>query len=245
MTTLEQLMPRIEAAINLSTADLQGWPSPTRPGIEIAKRQATDDLVKLKKEYSSTFKATAKAMFLTGTLENQKEFAEIAEVEGDTITVDGTALYKRIATKIMPTIGGDKQFGVTQSYIFLLEIQDIMRELGIEEWVAPVNTKPSTVSNEEDMHLLTVHLIQQFGGIRILAGYLEKLAIDKAIDKRYNKSVVPVVITGLTSEEQLALNGLFTGHNVIVELPDGKQVDNDTVIKAFNQLKKKKLETKG
>jgi len=239
--TLEQIETRLSAALKLSNADLSGWDPRTRPSIEIAKRQAGDDVAGLKLQYEVAFTRGAVAIFLAGSEADQKEFAELAETEGGTVTVDGKAMYRRISAKVLPTIGGDKQFGTTQSFIFIMEMQDIMRELNISDWVAPASTQPATINNEADMLQLASQLVGKIGGAATLKTFIVKQATEQAIQLRYTKGVNAVVITGLGEPEREALKGLvFTGDNIVVELPEGKQVNTDTVIKAFIQLKKTK-----
>lgn len=122
--TLSDILTDYQKATKQAAKDLDAVPEATRPAHAVAIRAAKDALPRLRSEYFQRIMKNAYGFIVTGDEEKSKQFTQIA-AESGAIVIDGDALYNDLANRIQPTIGGRREFSVTQEG----HLNEILREL--------------------------------------------------------------------------------------------------------------------
>jgi hypothetical protein len=231
---LEQLA-QDEATLGVAIEDVDPR---SRPGHEILKRQAGERIALTKRRFSEEIKGHAFAVFLIGDADKQVKFADIAEDEGDTLTIDSQALYTRITTDLYPTMGNSKEFTSHQISFIMQTLAKVCTELNVVGYPPLKNLVTTYATTFEGAAGLVKDLIRRSMGDELNKLYIEHLTTQKAIAERYTNSVVPVVLLNATQDEiPFIAPTLFNGTYLTISV-DEQGSDKNAVIKTFNTIKK-------
>lgn len=240
MGNFDTILNRIDQLKTTANQELTGGDPRTYIGRATAKAQAQELLPDAIAEYMQGLRKVTSALIVLGEPEATKQFAAIAEQEGQTINVNGAKLYEVIAAELSPTLDSSG-LGLTQSSLLDQTVDEIGQSLEVD----PPNvqfTKTYIVKSEQDVvNAVRETLRAQLGDVMNLL-YIEKEAMRIAADKRYNQSVVPVVITGLTKDEADNMAKLFDGNTTVINVSG--TVTTDEVLNAFGIVKQKATEKK-
>lgn len=237
---IKTLLNTIVTTEQIVNEDLSGWDSRTATGKHMAKRMAQDSLAGLLNQYRVAVFDAAVGILLEGSAADQTSFAELAEDEASTITVDAGEMYLAMAKKVFPSIGSDRLFTTTQSALMFEAIEEVATVVSAPMTLTnPIGTPPATVvRSEQECAALIRTVIRKDIKDALNKLFLENKVVEKALAVRYNSNVVPVVITNAAPEEVDGLVGvLFTGRNFPVKLTGN--VSKDSVLKTLLQIKKK------
>lgn len=106
-------------------------PPGQKPGWEMAKRQAADELLRLERTYVTALQDQSVVVALYGPAVDQDAFATLARPEG-ALTVDVRDLYRDLADKVQRSVSPtSKSWGVDQHVQTLERTLAIAYDLGI------------------------------------------------------------------------------------------------------------------
>lgn len=219
----------------LANMDINQFPPAHQPGHAARKRQAELQLDGAKRKYELELKGALFGMFVTG--DGAPDFANIAPEVADVVAVDGTALYKRLAERVRPTLGARGQFGVGHFAVVLQELREIGLELGVQSLPSPTYTEAPNVGDEKSL-IAHMRSMVESSGTELSVKYLAKQIVDAALKNAATANTVPVVLYGVTEEvskaaaEQLFVEGRTT------QVSTTNQVTPESVTETFVQLKK-------
>jgi hypothetical protein len=240
MGNFDTILSRIDQLTNTANQELSGGDPRTYIGRATAKAQAQDLLPEAIAEYMQSLRKVTSAIIVLGDKTSANEFARIAAAEGQTINVNGAALYEQIAAELAPTMDA-AGLGLTQSTL----LDQIVDEIGQSLEVDPPNVefKKSYFAKTQDEIANAVRetLRSQLGDVFNLL-FIEKNAMQQAANRRYNQSVLPVVITGLTKDEADNMAKLFDGNTTVINVSG--TVTTDEVLSAFGLVKQKAVDAK-
>lgn len=236
---VSEVVSHIASLSHVASADLSNWPAHTRPGMEIRKNRAQNEVVLLKKEYSAYLGGALCLLFVGGEPEHVQTFAELAEDEGDTITVDAGKLYRDVAEKIMPTLGPSRLIESTQGVILGTQIQKIADELKVDDYRRPnldviVSTRVTDVSECAEKVKKAVRASVKDS---LNALYLKTQIVSEALKSGKTTDLVPVVVINASTDEEEGLGAIANGRTFHVDVTEAT-ANKDTVFKAFKQMKK-------
>lgn len=240
MGAFDTIINRIDQLKTTASQELTGGDPRTYIGRATAKAQAEELLPEVLADYMQGLRKVTSAIIVVGDADAAKQFATIAEQEGQTVNVNGAGLYEMIADKLFPTLDA-AGLGLTQSSL----LDEIVDELGQYVEVDPPNVQFSRtyfVKTKADVvDAVRETLRAQLGDMFNLL-YIEKQALGMAATRRYNQSVLPVVVTGLTKDEADNMAKLFDGNTTVITVSG--TVTTDEVLSAFGIVKKKATENK-
>lgn len=240
MGNFDTILNRIDQLKTTANQELSGGDPRTYIGRATAKAQAQELLPDAIAEYMQGLRKVTSALIVLGDSEAAKQFATIAEQEGQTVNVNGAKLYEVIAAELSPSLDSSG-LGLNQSSLLDQTVDEIGQSLELD----PPNvqfTKTYIVNSEQDViNGVRETLRAQLGDVFNLL-YIEKEAMRVAAEKRYNQSVVPVVITGLTKDEADNMAKLFDGNTTVINVSG--TVTPDEVLNAFGIVKQKATEKK-
>lgn len=240
---LVQLAEEIAAVEPVAEQVLEGGSPATYMGRATAKNAATIRLKEIKEAYLAEVRGNAFAMVLDGPRALQTEFSDIAFLEGDTLTVNASALYERIASTVAQGLPPSGIMGASHSDFVFRAVDAVTEEMGMEV------TKYPQIRSEYNTKVAPLvdavrSIIRETYGDDLNRAYLEYLAGTAAYARRYNKNVVPVVVMGTDPSEVESLAEVLFGGNAIVVAVE-EEVTKDTVLKTFGTVAKKlKAKTK-
>src|SRR4051812_22339910 len=98
----------------------------TRPGHEMAQRQAQADLPGLEKKFAALFvKNIAFPIFLSGPEEATKEFVAFAKDKTEVVTLSYEGLFENLSSSVKASIGRHREFGTSQYAILVRELRQL------------------------------------------------------------------------------------------------------------------------
>lgn len=235
---LKTIVNELVDAITASNINLEEVPRATRPAFEIAQRTAKDRMKSLNDTYCSELLKNAWVFVVHGSGLNPAIFAQIAEEEAGTITLNAEELYQRLAKPIDAALGARREFAPESVAALNRELRFISDELGIASMPAAKFTGSVSLP---DLAATTAHVRTLIRGIvqddlnRI---FLRARLGQKALDMKFSDTPVPVVLVNATVDEAYGLAPIFnTNHTVTID--ENTEVTKEFVLSTFETATKK------
>jgi len=242
--SLNQILAEMASQTLVANTSLDTVKVANKGSMGIAIADAAANIKVLRQEYATKLSTRVVTIFLSGPISLQETFAKLAEEEGETLTVDSQAIYKKMATDVEPTIGAQRQFGGTQANHLIRSLEEVARAAGAEFLAVPRLQEVMTV-NDFDEHVRVIRdMIRTQVGDDLNRRAIEARIIDLALEKRYSEKVIPVVVLGSSPEEAILQEKIFTGNGIKVALGPDQIVDKEFVLSTFTQIRKYLKSTK-
>lgn len=233
---LKKTLDDLKKAQKAAALDVLAWPDPrTRPSAQLRKTQGQEASERLTREYGQALPRHAFRVFIVG--ERAQEFAAFA-AENGAVCVDGAELYTLLAKGVEqsqdpkgPKFGPHQQLRLTAELMFYGKSQGYLSVMAPSPRVRDLDAPTPTFGDLLDKVRAAVRSTNADDLNRL---YLEKKILATAISKNANTDIIPVIITGLTTEEiQSLFKTLFPG-SPAMELTAGKDSTNEDLLKAIN-----------
>jgi len=223
----------------------------TRPGLELRKNGATQALPGLKEELGRLVEQNSAAIFLSGPADKVEEFVGLAQdaTEGNIVVVSAKEMYTKLAKGVEGGLRSDRRFSMDTINSFVYAILKLFDELNINDPLASPNLVRYLNQIFPDTESVSTLVRDALASVQTSGGqpagdglnslYLSYRVTEEAIREEVATDFLPVVVLDATPEEASgALKDLlFFGRNVSVALKG--EVDANTVVTAFKELKKK------
>lgn len=194
----------------ISKRDLNMVDPRTRPGHEAAMRKARLDLPKMRIEYLSAISKKSFGFFVSGDAEKAQKFATIA-AESGAFTVNAAAIFDVLADRIQPSIGGRKEFSVTQVGLLDQGLRELVQKTGYSGTLNRVDIKSiRVVSNREQLVAYIRELVMRTNGTTPSAVFAQGEIIRQALAQDFTGQRMVVTVLNATNLDRTALSGLFT-----------------------------------
>jgi hypothetical protein len=221
----------------------------TMQGIQARQREFTDKIGGLRADYKALLKTRAFAIFLVGSPDLQKKFADIANLY-DCYVVDANVMYDSIVKKILPVVQFKDTF--SSDHVLMVDdaLLDVRSRLHITSMPHPTMTAEMCrpINNLENLTLLVKTSIEKVMDTELAAMFLEDLVTETACANEYTGSVFPVIVTNADHAQlkdfRTRLFKTPEGNKTFVISVDAyvstadvvlKEVTDDTVIDALGQ----------
>ena len=238
-------MSEIEAALNTyletkenSEIDLENVPYRARPGFEGRKNEAKDNLKAAMGSYIEAVKKNAFGIVVSGP--GTESFVRNAKAEvGSLLVVDLNSLYFRVADRVAETMGLSGEFGVSQFSTVIQELRMIGNEMGLFSVNGPKWIEPANVGTSTGLARFISNMLDSSLGPDFMALYLEKQLGEGAVTLQTAKSVVPVVVIGLSKDFQGPVSAkLFQPGRIQFVETETQEVTLEQVIEIMTNIKK-------
>lgn len=242
---LSSILADLDEARASAGVDLNTIPMKFKAARAIEKADAEARLPTLEAEYKQRLYDRVATIFVVGDPNDQVKFAELAEHEGDTLTLNVDEIYEKVAVDVEPSIGALRQFGGTQLNLMIRGLEDVARKAGVGFIPVPRLLDVGTVKTPAETVAFIKDLIGTQVPAELRARYIEARIVEEALADKVGQKIVPVVIFGAGLEEAFDLQPQIFSAKVDGEQIDGTgivfevgaTVDKDTVIKAFGELR--------
>lgn len=233
---LKQILDDLTKAKKNASLDVLAWPDPrTRPSAQLRKTKGMEDVVKLTQEYSRLVSKHFLRVFVGG--ERAKDFATFA-ASGGAVVADGVEFYDSLAKGVAQSQDPKSpRFGPHQQLRLTAELSFYGRANGYVSVMAPrpIQGNLDTPTPTHDVLVAQVRsAIRATNGDDLNRLHLERKILANAIEVAANTNIIPVIITGLTTEEVQGLSKTLFGGSPAMDLTAGPDSTNDGLLKAIN-----------
>lgn len=237
MRTTEDILKELQITKKLAETDLDLVKPNVRSGHEMAKRDAADRLPRLFREYVEVLFKGARALFPNGSPKNVEKYVQVARAEGGVgvVTVDGGELYKKIAWEIEPSIGQSRDFGVTQLQLLMALVKQISYDVSFKDPVPPVLNELRACTTFDDLVDYVRERIEAAMSDNLLVAFTQFKVADAACAAGFDGNILPVVVTGTSSQDRAALAHLFEASSSF-DLDTAEAIDSKFVISTFKSV---------
>jgi hypothetical protein len=212
---------RVEA---IASVQLDGWDPRTRPAQETAKREAKDEMERLRKVYTETLTKGLFRVFAVG--DGGAEFAAAAAAEGG-LVMDVSGFYKEIADTVFATMDHRNPiFTVGVSIRIIEEVNKKIREIGVSRMSTPKWESGDfdiPVPNAYFLKLLVTKGIRAAVEDDIAKVYLEKKIVDTAFKTGIDAKIIPLILFNLGAAEAANLSKTMFSNAPSLTLTDLKE----------------------
>lgn len=233
---LKQIVTDLKVAQQSASIDPFTWADPrTRPAAHLRKMQAEDEVKSLTSAYKTLVVNHFFRVFVSG--DRAQEFGEYAAKEG-AVVVDGTHLYTHLAKALWESQDpNQRKFGPHQQFRLVTELgyygqsQQYMSMMTPKFDPADMDAPTPTMN---DLVQKIRRSIRNANGDDLNRLHLEKSIVSQALDVGAATTVIPVVITGLTTEETQEMFKSLFGGSPAMDLIAGPESTNESLLKAIN-----------
>lgn len=236
--TIPKILSEIEATKADASIDVDGYPESVRMGKGILKRQAQDKLGTLYDELRWAVRQETAAIILQGQVSNQEAYADLAEDEGEAITVHADGLYERLTDLVLPFVSGHV-FTMEASLAIAKALYRVAGEIGVAGYNAPKTDQYMGVQlpDRAAVTALIREAVVAANGDEFAVEWVNNAVFHLVVANQPEMNVVPVIVVGATQSD---IQGDFAaklcnGRNVVVKV-DGPPERNDVVL-GFKALK--------
>lgn len=206
MSDLEIALKAYRDTVATATLNLDDVPLRVRAGKESQKRQAEANLVAMLKLYAIELRKASFGVAVTGP--SAAEFVKLFKEETETaLVVNGAQIYKRIADRVFPAMGSNREFGVSHYSMMITELRVIADELDIASMPSPKWTEPVNVADEGGLLNHVRNMVDSSAGVELTSLYLSRQIVSEGLAFKSDEPTVPVLVTGLepkTADELLS-----------------------------------------
>lgn len=209
----------------------------TLPGRTMAKRQAESALPGALRAYETAIAKKWGAIVVHGPAKDVASFAAIAADQGPAAVVDAQQLYKELAAEVEPMMRGDRAFEASQFAHLSSAFERLVKRLGVRGSPMLRYTGNPLLSDKPALVDHIRGLLDTVEAGQVVAAVIRESIAKAALEMRYSRNVLPVVVTGVTSAETPIISSLFSER--VVEVSLEKEVTSEVVEDAFKALKQK------
>jgi hypothetical protein len=223
-----------EASQDLTSTE-QTWA--TLPGRTMAKRQAEAKLPEALKAYENAIAKRWGAIVVHGPPALVTEFAKVAADQGPAAVASTSQVYKDLAAEIEPVMRSDRSFEASQFAHLSSAFEQLVKRLGVRGSPMLRYTGNPILADRAALEEHIASLLDTAEAGPVLAAALRETIAKAALEMRYSRNVLPVVVTGTSSTDLPAVVALFGER--LVEVTLEKEVTPEVVEGAFKDLKQK------
>lgn len=239
---LKKLLEQIAQEQKVLDKDVSGHYPATRSGLEQAKTQAKQNLIRLKAEYMETVRKGIYLVCLAGDPSKVQEMADIAK-DDEQLVVDVSTPYKDVATYVDGTINPKTRlFGAGQLGAISDKAYDWAEKLEIYAYPGP-SLPPgvinSTVSTFEDTANLTDLVLWRMFGVHLIGQILSLEVPRLALEQEHALAVLPVFVHGIPpGREGEVAERCFEGHGKVVVFDDSLSPSETVLRTIYSEIKR-------
>jgi hypothetical protein len=241
---LKSLIKSIKETQQMANRNTEELPDATKVGMISAVKSAQYELKGLLVKYGNKLLENSRAVFVSGDSEKAKQFAALPEKEGESITVDASLLYRRIADVMEPSLAASTQRALKQDHIVLAVsvLREVGQELDLVDMLMPKIPEYPLLPTYDALVSFVRSMVRNTLSDNLNVLYVQKQMIDGGTAQLYSKPTTNVVVLNATPEEIPALARVFTLGYSEVNVDDGEEstVDSEYVSKKLQSSKPKK-----
>ena len=241
--SLKEMMTALKTARTTASTEVHGDPR-TRPGREMMRRAAQDEVPVLEKKLATELKKVGFIVFVDG--DNADAFIRAASEETECARVDWDAAFSGIYSAVIQALSNNnREFSPSAFSAMVREAKVLAVDTGLTSIPSPTYDGP-TYFKDVDSIKATVngYLVNQFGS-EFVAAVIERQALNEIQKKGLEcaNPVIPVMVRGAPADTRKKVTQyVFQGKSVTAE--PAEDFDQSYVLKVFKEIKKELKESK-
>jgi hypothetical protein len=239
---LKTLVKKIQDTRQVANRDLSEIPEKNRPGLEMAANAAKLELDTLTNQYAQALLASSRAVFVTGDPVRAAAFVALPAKEGESLTLDPSNMYRRIADELEPMIANSTHRCLTQQHI--VQMVATLREIGLEleltDMPMPKIPEYPILPNYDSVLAFARDTIRNTMGDDLSVLYMTKDLAKQGIKQLYCRPVTNVMVINATPEEEKGLTPIFAQGVTHIEVNKEDVVNDNFVANTLQGSKKAK-----
>lgn len=154
----------------------------TRSGFAMLKREAGEEVKKLKSELKEALFENSVGFFVYGPTRKAEEYGALAKEVAKAAVVNYDGFYHRLAEAVYPTLSGDMQFTTSNYSHLITEIKYIMEEMGVVSLDAPTPPERYSVCRtKEDLMAYLKDVMKPVGGFELNHSYFKLSVLNDSL----------------------------------------------------------------
>lgn len=236
---LSELLSQLERVQARANTDLEAVPWQTKASMANAKREAEDQLPKLRDAYVRKVRSNTLGMYVFGDPKSVERFCAIAAEEG-LASLDAERVYARFAARIMPTIGTSREFGPTQLGGLIRVLDDFAKETGLRFRGTPSIKDIVTIASTEECVAYIKRLLHETFDDEMVRVVLDRELSDAAIAKKHVQGIFAATVKGCSNREMASTASLFT-NALPIEVGAVEEVNKEYVLDKLQAVREQLL----
>lgn len=232
---IKNLIDQIQETRKLADRDPDTLTGSTRVGMLTAINQAKHELTSLTNRYGTELFKNVRGVFVTGDSIKAAQFASLPQKEGESLTVDVDAMYRRIADPVEPSIANSTHRELKPEHVNIMisVLRDIGQELDLID-LPMLNIKEYPIlANSTQVFDFVKNVVRESIGDTLNRDYFVKETVAQAIKTLYSKPVTNIVLLNASPEEIEAFKSIFTSGHQVVAVTETDDVDAVFVAKSL------------
>lgn len=223
-------------SMRLAANETIGGDPRTRPGREMARRQAREKLPDAEASFRKEFSKVGFSVFLNGTRDGVKSFADIAAKEAEVVFLDFRDATRELRTAVQNSLGKNREFSPGCFTVMLREIRQVAADMGLTS-IPDIKYEGSAyLPDQESVDALVDQYLMNYLGAEFIALVVERGVSRQAETLTGESSVVPVLLTGITQNLHSKVGGLLNGgRSLETDVPE--DVSEEDVLATFKAIK--------
>ncbi len=208
--TLDDVLADYEKAERLAKKNLDTVPAQSRVGWATTINQAKAKLPSLRMEYLTGILKNAVGFFTDGPADRAEQFSKIA-TENGVFEVNAVTIFEVLADQIQGTLGGKREFSVTQRGQLDTALRTLVEKTGYTGSLNRISQSDlRVVPTREKLVEYIKELIANSNGSTPSVVSAQDSLISQALKARFAGKTFVVVVRNTSSIDRAALAGLFT-----------------------------------
>lgn len=234
MTALTTALEKYRETRNLADTEVFGDPR-TRPGHEMRRRQAQQELPMLTKEVQTEFKKVGFPVFVDGS--NVDGFVRVATEINECVNVSFSKAIAPVVDAVEAALGQrNREFSPSAFASMVREIRQLGASMGLTSIPALNYDGPIYLKGRGEVAREVNSYITKYLGVGFLAGMIEQAALEEAKNLKAESPVIPVIISGLSEDLYDSVGkDIFQGKFVTAEA--NAEVSQEAVTKVFKTIR--------
>ncbi len=208
--TLDDVLTDYAKADKKSKLNLDAVAPASRPGHAIAIREATAKLPTLRVEYLTGILKNAVGFFTEGDPAKAETFAKISSENG-AFDLNAAAIFEVLADQIQVTMGGKREFSVTQVGQLDTALKTLVAKTGYE---GPMNrisiSDLRVVPTREKLVTYIKDLVTKTNGSTPSVVSLQDNLVNQALKQKFAGKRLVAVVRNASQSDRAGLMGLFS-----------------------------------
>lgn len=235
MNELEAAIKEVEELKKSADANVEEGDPRSRLSREMAKAQAKENLPAAEDKLREVLGKHIVYVLPAGTPQEQEKFAQIAEEEADTFTVDASRIYRTIAARAYEMVGPQGHFVINNAVDTVSIIREEARKYGITTPFVGAFDTEFYVHGVDELEKIVYLEIDKLWGTALTKAYVQDEAYKAVLASGYKYGVVGVVVIGTVEHDRASLVDSLSSKDTFV-VPITSKPTPENVVKTFKQL---------
>jgi hypothetical protein len=207
---IEEILADYQKTSKIANTDIDSIPLKSQPGWQTLIRQNKDRVPELRVEYLTALLGSSYGFFLDGDPKKVTEFVAVTKESG-AFVIDAAKIFNKLADAVQPSLGGRREFSVTQLGQLNYALKELAQETGYGgEIYGATMTEIKVVPTRDDLVTYVRRLVVGSNGSTISVISAQNNLVADALKVEFLGKKLVVMVVGATNDDRQGLASIFT-----------------------------------